>query len=203
MLADCVVMSASPCSFVRKPNFYSILNISPSTPDDKIKAAYRRVILAIHPDKAAQGKRGEWFRHNGDNIDVDIGLIQTAYQTLSNPQSRAAYDAELHQESLLSSSTTSQPSTNHDGGPRPAEVVSLDKFSESTNLKEPGQHFWTLPCRCGSQFKLSEEDLEAGKHLVACELCSEVVSVGYEEADGDDAQEAISESRSISVDDEV
>jgi diphthamide biosynthesis protein 4 len=59
-------------------------------------------------------------------------------------------------------------------GPRPAQVISLEDFEEV----EEGE--WKHPCRCGGTYNVAEEDMDAGRHLVGCESCSEVVWVGYE-----------------------
>ena len=112
---------------------------------------------------------------------VDIALIKTAYQTLFDPTLRAEYDAALNDANL---SSTFHRISSSGVVPRPAEVISLDDFSEYAC---EGDQFWTHTCRCGAEFKLAEGDLEAGKHLVACERCSEVVFVGYEEVEDGEA----------------
>ncbi|KAG1868296.1 hypothetical protein DFJ58DRAFT_714240 [Suillus subalutaceus] len=85
-------------------------------------------------------------------VDVDIALLKEAYTTLSNVSSRVAYDNIL----------------------RNARVISLEDFEEA----EEG--VWTHACRCGGTYRIIEEDMDAGRHLVGCESCSEVVWVGYE-----------------------
>ena len=55
--------------------------------------------------------------------------------------------------------------------------MSLEDFEEA----EEG--VWTHACRCGGTYKIIEEDMDAGRHLVGCENCSEVVWVGYELVD--------------------
>jgi diphthamide biosynthesis protein 4 len=169
-------------------NYYKILHLSQDAPQEDIKPAYRRVILALHPDKAkakAKSKEGDTVV---DVADVDIALIKSAYRTLSDPVLRAEYDEELrnglHQWGSSSTSwNTFSGDSPTNGAPRPAEVISLDDFTVST-LQDGGE-VWTYSCRCGAEFRLTERDLEAGKHLVACEMCSEVVFVGYEEVEGE------------------
>ena len=43
---------------------------------------------------------------------------------------------------------------------------------------------WTYGCRCGGLYVITEDDMEAGQHLVGCISCSEVLWVGYELAEG-------------------
>jgi len=84
---------------------------------------------------------------------------------LSNVSSRVAYDSIL-QNARVKTST----------GPRPAQIISLEDFEEA----EEG--VWIHACRCGGTYRIIEEDMDAGRHLVGCESCSEVVWVGYEPA---------------------
>ena len=131
--------------------------------------------MALHPDKSAAKSNGLATENDG----VDIALIKTAFETLFDPELRMAYDTLLssnHQDWLNARATSVTRS-------RPAEVISLDELTEWADNDEL---YWTHPCRCGAEFKLTELDLDTGKHLVACESCSEVVFVGYEALEGDE-----------------
>jgi len=59
---------------------YDTLGISESASQDEIKKAYRKLANQHHPDKGGDTNRFQ--------------QIQSAYETLSNDQSRAQYDAE-------------------------------------------------------------------------------------------------------------
>ncbi len=59
-------------------DYYNILGVSKSASQDEIKKAYRKLASKHHPDKG------------GDTAKFQE--IQTAYETLSNPQKRADYD---------------------------------------------------------------------------------------------------------------
>ena len=110
-----------------------------------------------HLPGCAQACRGE-----------DGGEGHPLHHVLSSPASRAAYDA-------------SRAEAQAKGGPRPAQVVSLEEFAESGD--EAGRMTWTFSCRCGGMYIVREEQLEDGQHLVGCNSCSEVVWVGFEVAD--------------------
>ncbi len=67
-----------------KANFYHILQVHHQSPQTEIKLAYRRLVKKFHPD----------CNHSLQSHD-QISNINIAYETLSNPQSRAIYDLSL------------------------------------------------------------------------------------------------------------
>lgn len=64
------------------PSFYDVLGVSPGATSEEVRAAYRRLSRQTHPDA---GGDGALFR-----------LVASAYRTLSDPISRAEYDASLN-----------------------------------------------------------------------------------------------------------
>jgi len=64
-------------------NYYEVLGLSPSAGVDEIRAAHRRLVKQGHPDR---GGKAEMFL-----------LLQRAYETLIDPEKRAAYDHDLGQ----------------------------------------------------------------------------------------------------------
>ena len=66
-------------------NLYEILGVSPQAEEIVIRAAYRALAQRYHPDKSA----------NKETAAVRMRAIQEAYQVLSDPVSRVAYDASL------------------------------------------------------------------------------------------------------------
>ncbi|KAF9444349.1 DnaJ-domain-containing protein [Macrolepiota fuliginosa MF-IS2] len=143
-------------------NYYEILSVPPSASPTEIKLAYHHLLLKHHPDKNIHSR-------NAPNIDVvDIALMQEAYTTLAAPSARAEYDASLKKYKEGTKTL----------GPRPAQIVSLEEF---TQLDLEGMDdTWEYPCRCGGSYRISESDMEKGQHLVGCRSCSEVIWAGYE-----------------------
>lgn len=60
---------------------YAVLDIKPDAEPEDIKKAYRAMAIKTHPDR---GGMTHMFR-----------MVQEAYETLSNPELRAAYDSEM------------------------------------------------------------------------------------------------------------
>ena len=62
--------------------YYDILGVSSAAPPDELKAKYRKLIQRIHPDL--------------DGPAALFRQVQEAYEVLSDPVRRAAYDQALH-----------------------------------------------------------------------------------------------------------
>src|SRR3989344_4035811 len=72
-----------------KTDYYDILGISKGAPADEIKKAYRKQALEWHPD-----------RHQGadkEAAEKRFKEINEAYQILSDPQKKSAYDQFGHE----------------------------------------------------------------------------------------------------------
>jgi Ca-activated chloride channel family protein len=67
-----------------EPDFYTVLKISPDATPDEIKHAYRQLARQSHPDVKADLGTALLFRQ-----------IQQAYEILSDPGKRSAYDRRL------------------------------------------------------------------------------------------------------------
>ncbi|KAG6380732.1 hypothetical protein JVT61DRAFT_5112 [Boletus reticuloceps] len=165
-------------------NFYNLLQIPRDASLKDIKAAYHRTLLRLHPDKQTQARHHHHAPPEEAFGFVDVALLKEAYRTLSDAGLRAVYDRSLRREEHARSC-----------GPRPAQVVSLEEFTALTETREFGAgssaeveadadavREWGHRCRCGGMYRITQDDLENGAHLVGCESCSEVIWVGYEEA---------------------
>jgi molecular chaperone DnaJ len=76
----------SRTSNVTKADYYEILGVSRSASEQELKAAYRKLAMKYHPDRNPGNKEAE----------EKFKECSEAYQVLSDPQKRAAYDRYGH-----------------------------------------------------------------------------------------------------------
>ena len=134
------------------PNYYEILSLSippaaAALEPEKVRAAYRRALLAHHPDKTTSKPA----KQAGATVSVDD--ITLAYQTLSDLQKKTEYDRSLRLGSGGVPTKQASAAERHAG----LEVVDLDDMTFDKNKSA-----WSRSCRCGNEkgFMLKEEDLE-------------------------------------------
>lgn len=66
-------------------NHYERLKVNPDAPVEVIRAAYRALAAKYHPDRHTQSQ----------STHADMVALNAAYEVLTDPHTRAAYDAEL------------------------------------------------------------------------------------------------------------
>ncbi len=70
-----------------KRDYYDILGVAKTASESELKTAFRKMAMKYHPDKNPNDKEAE----------VKFKELNEAYQVLSEPQKRAAYDRYGHQ----------------------------------------------------------------------------------------------------------
>ena len=81
-------------------NLYQILGVSPEAEDIVIRAAYRALAQRYHPDKSSEPKA---------LAEQRMRSIQEAYEVLSDPVSRVAYDASISADEQYAFFPTTSP----------------------------------------------------------------------------------------------
>ena len=69
-----------------KRDYYEVLGIDRNATDEKIKRAFRKLAFKYHPD-----------RNREDGAEEKFKEINEAYEVLSDPEKRAAYDRSEEQ----------------------------------------------------------------------------------------------------------
>lgn len=102
-------------------NYYETLEVSANASPEVIKAAYKSLMQRYHPDRNLTG---------AVNPNHAI-LIGQAYEVLSDPAKRAAYDVQLKQSAASLQSTLDK-----------RVDALLSRSSSEANKKEPSSYSW-------------------------------------------------------------
>ncbi|MCJ1448025.1 MAG: hypothetical protein MMC23_008538 [Stictis urceolatum] len=159
-------------------SYYTVLGLSPN-PDDAadlgaedIKAAYRKALLAHHPDKSLAKKV---ITPPGSRHAIDA--INDAYKVLSDSHAKLEYDRVLK---LQGEKPQNGLIKEHPG----LETVDLDDMQlDETNVT------WYRACRCGRDrgFEVLEAELEKeaehGEIIIGCDGCSLWLRVVFQTVD--------------------
>ncbi|KAJ9477387.1 Carboxylic ester hydrolase [Pseudozyma hubeiensis] len=162
----------------RDCSLYDTLGVKPSATTAEIRAAYLAQVRQHHPDKLQQqaGQSSSLIDPskiaNSPTSDDVIRQLNHAYKTLSDDQQRSQYNDSLSAARASSSSTSSHP--------RISATVDFESFQLS---QEPDLIF-SYPCRCGSSYNISEDQIHNRIDVIGCDGCSENIRIRYD----DDAQ---------------
>lgn len=173
---------------------YDLLNLSRKSELTlaEVKQGYHQTLLTYHPDKIKQdstSSRGSISKPATANASVpSIDEIVCAYNVLSDPMKRAAYDATLKAQ-VTNLAQLNLDASGH-AGLESYDLEELDYEEE----QDTARGTWSRGCRCGNEqgYIVTEEELEhsnqadqqdgfggTGEVLVGCQGCSLLVRVTY------------------------
>jgi curved DNA-binding protein len=120
------------------PDYYEFLQISPSAEADTIHRVYRFLAARLHPDNQDTGDAGRFF------------LLKQAYEVLSSPERRAAYDATRRATQSVPLSTWIDFMDNMEGElNRRLAVLTVLYFHRRTSPYAPEVSFRDIERRLG------------------------------------------------------
>ena len=71
-------------------NLYNILGVAPTATTEEIRKAYRSLAMRYHPDRSTY-----------PGAEIRFNAIKTAYELLSDPKQRAAYNQSLNNRIII------------------------------------------------------------------------------------------------------
>jgi curved DNA-binding protein CbpA len=120
------------------PDYYEFLQISPSAEADTIHRVYRFLAARYHPDNRETGDPGRFF------------LLKQAYEVLSNPERRAAYDENRRSSQPEPLSSWVDFMDNMEGElNRRLALLTVLYFQRRTNPNRPEVSFREIEARLG------------------------------------------------------
>ncbi len=120
------------------PDYYEFLQISPSAEADTIHRVYKFLAARLHPDNPDTGNAEKFF------------LLKQAYEVLSKPESRAAYDATRQRCQPVPLSTTIDFMDNMKGElNRRLALLAVLYFQRRSNPGKPEVSFREIERRLG------------------------------------------------------
>jgi curved DNA-binding protein CbpA len=120
------------------PDYYEFLQISPAAEADTIHRVYRYLAARFHPDNHDTGDAEKFF------------MLTQAYEVLSNPERRAAYDTTRHASQAEPLSTWIDFMDNMEGElNRRLAVLTVLYFQRRTNPNKPELSFRDIEGRLG------------------------------------------------------
>ena len=172
---------------------YDVLSL-PRKPDlsaAEIKHAYHQTLLTHHPDKIRQVSSGSRVQAQSNSTATtpvpSIDDIVSAYATLSDPATRASYEADLKRDPTLSRNNL------HASAHAGLESFDLEELDYKED-PETGKGRWMRQCRCGNDpgYVVTEAELEEvysldekghsadmKQILVGCQGCSLLIRLTF------------------------
>jgi len=142
--------------------YYDVFELNQRATPQQVRTAYLRLMKQHHPDTSTAQQTPDF-----------VALINLCYETLSDPEKRAAYDAELRRSTIAAPASSTPPSTARQRrSPRWLAVAVLAgagcfagmialTSSESFSIPQTPIFQWagTLPAEPATLPRLTQRDL--------------------------------------------
>ena len=151
-------------------DLYEILQVHPSAHPDVIQAAYRRLALLYHPDKNPSQEAAEMMKR-----------LNLAYETLSDPNRRAAYDRTRGTQQRQRAETGSR--ATHRERPRTSSTT-----NEPTSQSRAGTPTAPPEARSSKAFRITAGLLGGAAVVGAIIVAAVIASAGRGDGDGEGAR---------------
>lgn len=159
---------------VDEKSLYDTLGVKPSSTSTEIRAAYLSQVRRHHPDKLQQQQSPDTIAIADSLLpssDDFIRQLNHAYKTLIDDSQRSLYD-----ETLAASRAASSQSFQ----PRISQVVEFESFQPLEQDTSVGLTFG-YPCRCGSSYLISEDQIHERVEILTCDGCSENIRLRFDD----------------------
>lgn len=119
--------------FYSSADFYEVLSVTRQAKSAEIKAAYYQLAKKFHPDRHRQNEHGD-LRHKLESL---FAIITQAYETLSEPAQRAAYDDRLKKPAASFHTTPLRQMPIIVTEPKPVETPARSEEHKETGDLKP------------------------------------------------------------------
>nr|XP_019013999.1 uncharacterized protein I206_00076 [Kwoniella pini CBS 10737]OCF52780.1 hypothetical protein I206_00076 [Kwoniella pini CBS 10737] len=134
------------------------------------------------------------------NDELKIRLINEAKSILLDPIKKSNWIKSFTTHSSSSKEMNDNNNNNNNNNnneifnnkPHIFRNISLDEFkphfneNEIENQEKDEINWYSYPCRCSNEFKITIEQLEQNVNIIGCEGCGEWISVEYEVIEDDE-----------------
>lgn len=157
-------------------NLYQVLSVSKDASSDEIQTAYHKLAKQFHPDRFQSETFSEEMHGKAQKVFAEIN---EAYQTLKNPDSRAAYAAnQLAKTERMESGSTTKTAMFVDNEKTAEALFQLGRgFLAKEEYEKAAEHFrkciWLRPEKAPyhhymgvAQAKIPKSRKEAELHLL-------------------------------------
>jgi diphthamide biosynthesis protein 4 len=160
---------------------YEILRVKENATLEEIKAAYRKMVLILHPDKKATitSKDSVSISSNAARADEkEFTHIQLAWECLRDEGMRSKYDDDLQRKRQKRSLMYNKATLVHLHEMHREEV---DCENDIGHIET--QYMFSYKCRCGDTFEIFEDEIcKDSQTVFECKSCTLAITICHEDA---------------------